>query len=415
MPTDEEMNPTTPEVEQAPPPPPELPLAWAYLENGAVVESGEAVCVIGERGLNLKCKAGPPFLIAYAEIAAIKDRAAVNLQLTMRDGTAYELSGMARLRDTLRTTLLEKWTALNRKQALAEETLIERFSGKARLHEESLERCGVGVYATAVVLDFEDGRVRRIPLVFSGRPEKGDHAFVFTPPGERWVVSHLGREADRFRAAVALAINKLEEEAQKRLSGLCPSLPPMKARGLAKHFLDGLAVPLRAVRESFPALERALVMELEQAGLLESWDAITALGSRQQARVGQKAALKASSGLYRWFFVPVIRGERAAVVMEASGEGSAGRATYVFRVADGPQAVEAAMDSLNYALVMVNFRREPIYLPDEQMRNPNSQHYLRSMERVPALAALRRDFLGRVFHTSPEAWRQGLEDVLGRM
>ncbi len=415
MPTDEQINPIPPEGEEAPPPPPELPLCWAYLENGAVADRGEATCVIEGNRLNLKCKSGPPFAIAYADIKAIEDRDAVNLLLTMRDGTAFELSKMARLHDMLRSALMEKWTALNRKQALAEETLLDSFTGKAAEGDGKPLPCGIGVYATAVVLDFEDGRVQRIPLIFSGKPEEGDYAFTFTPPGERLVISHLGRETDRFRSAVAQAFNKLEEDAQQRLSGLCPSLPPMKARGLAKLFLDGLAVPLSAVRESYPALERALVKELEGAGLLESWQAASELGDRQCARIGQKAALKSSDGLYRWFFMPVVRGDKAAVIMEASGEGSSGRATYVFRVPGGPGAVDAAMDSLNYGLVMINFRREPIYLSDEQMQKPANAHYLRSVERVPALASLRSDYLGRVAHTSPEAWRRGLEDILNKL
>lgn len=415
MPTDEQINPTHPEGEEAPPPPPELPLAWAYLENGAVADRGEATCVIEGDRLNLKCKAGPPFAIAYADIKAIEDRDAVNLLLAMRDGTAFELSRMARMQDMLRAALIEKWTALNRKQALAEETLIDSFNGMAAQEGQKPQAAGIGVYETAIVLDFESGQVARIPLIFSGKPEERDYAFVFSPPGECWTVSHLGRETDRFRNAVAQAMNKLEEQAQQRIRTLCPSLPPMKARGLVGLFLDGLAVPLKSVRESYPALEHAMVKELDKAGLIESWEAAVELGDRAQARIGQKAALKSSDGLYRWFFVPVFRGDKAAVIMEASSEGSSGRATYVFCVPGGPEAIEQAMDSLNYGLVMINFRREPIYMSDEQMRKPANAHYLRSVERVPALADLRCNFMGRVAHTSPEAWRRGLEEVLGKL
>jgi hypothetical protein len=77
--------------------------------------------------------------------------------------------------------------------------------------------------------------------------------------------------------------------------------------------------------------------------------------------------------------------------------------------------VEAAMDALNYGLVMVNFRREPIYMSDAEMEKPENAHYLRSIERVPALADLRRNFIGRVAHTNPEAWRKGLEELLNRI
>lgn len=410
MPTDEILNPV-PADGEAPPPPPELPLAWVYFENGAAADRGEADCVIEETALHLKCKAGPPFDIVYAGIASVEDRG-VSLLLTMRDGSAFELGKMARLKDMLREALMEKWTALNRKQALAEETVLASFRGKAARDGGEPLSATVGIYQTALVLDFESGLVARIPLVFCGRPEDNGHTFVFRLPGEAWAVSHLGRETDRFRGAVGGAINALEEKAQQRVASLCPSLPPMKARVLAARFLDGLAVPVKAVRESYPALEHAMVKELEPAGLLESWEAVLELGERTLARIGRKEALKASDGLYRWFFVPVIRGDKAAVIMEASSEGSTGRATYVFRVPGGPDACEQAMDGLNYGLVMVNFRREPIYMSEAQMQKPENAHYLRSVERVLALAELRANFMGRVAHTNPEAWRRGLEEII---
>jgi hypothetical protein len=406
---------SSPAEGESPPPPPEFPLEWAYLENGETQDSGSAACVIGDDGLYLKCQSGPPFDIPYSEIAGIEDRG-VDLVLAMRGGFAFELSKMARMRDTLRAALMEKWTALNRRQALAEETQIAAFTGRAgRSGEEQPKPANIGVYETAVVLDFESGLVQRIPLVFSGRPREENYRFSFSLPGERWTVGFMGRETDRFRAAVEQAVNGLEEKAQKRLRALCPAIPPFKLRKLVGAFLDGLAVPMKTAREASPELEEALIAELGQAGLDESWKACLGLGAADAARIGRKEALKASDGLYRWFFIPLERGGRAAVVMEASSEGSSGRATYVFRVPGGPEAAGAAMDSLNYGLVMVNFRREPIYLGDEQMRKPQYAHYLRSAERVPALAELRRNFVGRVAHTGPEAWRKGLEALLDKL
>lgn len=398
-----------------PPPPPELPLAWAYLERGETRDGGNAVCLIRDDGLYMRCESGPPFDIPYADIVSIEDSGA-NLLLALREGCAFKLSRMARLRGMLREALMDKWSALNRRQALAQETLVAAFTGKARrAEEERAKPANVGVYETAVALDFESGEVARIPLVFSGRPAEDNYTFTFNLPGERWAVGFLGRETDRFRASVEQAVGALEEIAQKRVRALAPALPPFAARKLVSAFMDGLAVPLRAAREASPELAQAMIGELGQAGLAESWSACAETGAPELARIGQKEALKASDGLYRWFFIPIIRGDTAAVVMEASSEGSTGRATYVFRVPGGPAAAEEAMDRLNYGLVMVNFRREPIYMTDEQMRKPQYAHYLRALERVPALAELRKNCLGRVAHTSPEAWRKGLEELLSKL
>ena len=102
MPTDEEMTQAeeqavAPMEGEAPPPPPELPLEWAYMEGGTAQDRGVANCVIEDKRLYFKCKSGPPFDLKYSEIEKVEDLG-VNLLLTMRDGSAFELSKMARMR-----------------------------------------------------------------------------------------------------------------------------------------------------------------------------------------------------------------------------------------------------------------------------------------------------------------------------
>ena len=409
MPTDEELTPQETAEGEAPPPPPQLTVHWTYMSDGQVQDSGDADCIIGDKALNFRCKTGVPFDVTYADIERVEDEA-VKLTLVLRSGGALELTHMARLHDVLSAALMEKWTALNRKQALAQEKLIDSFEGRARRGNEPPAPCGIGVYETAIVMDFPSGQVLRFPLVFSGRPREDDWAFTFDLPGESWTLSHLGRESDRFRAAVESAMSVLETKALQWLNTLCPGIPPFKARGIAPKLLDGKAVAVGELRTLWPALAQAAVKELGDCGLGESWQAAVELGDAEAARVGAKTGLTGGRGEYHWFFLPVVRNDRAFVLMEASAEGS-GRATYVFAVPGGPAAMEEAMDALNYALVMVNFRREPIYMTEEQMRKPENAHYLRSVERVPALAALRANYLGKVAHTSPEAWRRGVESL----
>ncbi len=403
---------TVPTIDESPPPPPELPLEWAYSENSQPQDKGSADCVIEDKGLRFRCTSGPPFDVRYADVEAVED-AGVNIALMMRGGGRMELSKLARNRDMFRAALLEKWTHVNRRQALSEEKLLGSFEGRAGRGADTAKPAGIGIYETAVVLDFGSGEVARIPLIFSGRPMENNYTFTFSPPGERWSVGFMGRDTDLFRRTLEQAISALEARAQDRIRALCPGMPPFKLRALVSQFLDGLAVPVRTAQEASPALADAMGAELKAAGLHESWAACLELGTAEAARIGQKEALRSSEGAYRWFFVPVVRGGKAAVVMEASAEGSSGRATYVFRVPGGPDAVETAMDGLNYGLVMINFRREPIYMGEAQMKKPGNEHYLRSVERVPALAELRRNFMGRVSHS--EAWKAKLQDILNTL
>ncbi len=396
----------------APPPPPGCRLQWQYLQGAQPADGGAAYCT-AENELRFDCEGGPPFSLHWADIAQVHDDG-VTLTLAMADGGTLSLSRMGRLHDSFLEAVMDRWTKANRKQALSEETLLASFRGRAAANGRASAPCGIGVYRTAVVLDFADGSVTRLPLVFTGRPTLADWAFDFQLPGEGWTVSHLGRDTDAFRSVLDAAMGALEAQAQGRLRALSPNLPPLGQRALAGLLLDGRAVALGVARARHAPLAQALVQSLSQNGLQDAWTALAPLGAAEDARIGEKAGLQ-SGGVYRFFLLPVLRGERAAVIFEASSEGDTGRATYVFRVEGGPAMVQQAMDALNYALVCVNFRREPIYLSEEQLRRPQYEHYARSVERVPALAGLRRSYIGRAAHSTPEAWLSAVKGLLDKM
>jgi hypothetical protein len=55
----------------------------------------------------------------------------------------------------------------------------------------------------------------------------------------------------------------------------------------------------------------------------------------------------------------------------------------------------------------VNFRREPVYLPDESLdRQPRYHRYAIGARKLPDLRALRGAFLGRAIHSAPEEWAE---------
>jgi hypothetical protein len=60
----------------------------------------------------------------------------------------------------------------------------------------------------------------------------------------------------------------------------------------------------------------------------------------------------------------------------------------------------------------INFRREPIYLPDETLRKPDFVHYLFSVRRLPELRELRELFVGRVIHYNAQQWQTDLQSLL---
>ena len=75
--------------------------------------------------------------------------------------------------------------------------------------------------------------------------------------------------------------------------------------------------------------------------------------------------------------------------------------------------LDAAIRELNRALVLLNFRREPIYLPDDSLTlQPCYRRYAIACRKIPELRRLRASFLGRAFHTSPPAWQKQVDGLL---
>ena len=63
-------------------------------------------------------------------------------------------------------------------------------------------------------------------------------------------------------------------------------------------------------------------------------------------------------------------------------------------------------------MLAINFRREPIYLPDERLEEPQYQKYKFAIAKIPALSGLRQLFIGRVIHRTPEQWKNDTMDLL---
>jgi hypothetical protein len=124
-----------------------------------------------------------------------------------------------------------------------------------------------------------------------------------------------------------------------------------------------------------------------------------------------------------WFFIPLADGNRPlnAVAQEITSE--KGHATYVFRLMPPEQfetarqagdaalagAVTAAIARLNRALLTLNFRREPIYLTDDQIATGRWARYRAAVRKLDYLQWARAAFIGRAIHNA--TWEQQLLDL----
>jgi hypothetical protein len=60
----------------------------------------------------------------------------------------------------------------------------------------------------------------------------------------------------------------------------------------------------------------------------------------------------------------------------------------------------------------INFRREPVHVPDEKLDEADYVGYKIALQRVPSLRLLRDLYIGRVAHASQEQWKNDVLELL---
>jgi len=89
-------------------------------------------------------------------------------------------------------------------------------------------------------------------------------------------------------------------------------------------------------------------------------------------------------------------------------------ATYVYRVAPAPAGLDrgaagAWLASVaSHTLLSLDFKKEPLYLPEPELLRAREGLYRAALRRLPGLRELRSRLLGRALHTTPAAWQEQL-------
>jgi hypothetical protein len=288
--------------------------------------------------------------------------------------------------------------------------------------------------------------------------DPGLYTVTIVSGNERVVVSKLAKRTDAFTTTLTKAHQQLREHSASALRKLFPFLDAGRLVRLQSVMPEGRSVRLSSLSAIHPGIPEAFAaraagpnlkpyLDVLRVGMVP--DALMAgfkfvrkeAGAPEeetetaaevaQAATGDDAAEAMDAGdeaLFCWFFMPMALAADAkrhanAVAWEA-GTGT-GRATYFFRIAPAeqagiladparaPMAVDAAVAELTRGLALVNFRREPVYLPDaaldEQLRY---RRYAIGRRRLPSLRALRSAYLGRAIHSSMETWSAQVQAIL---
>jgi hypothetical protein len=297
----------------------------------------------------------------------------------------------------------------------------------------------------------------RLADVDTLRFDAQDYAIVLERDGEPLRLGRLGKRTEWFHGLLRDAHRDLRAEGSKALHGILPFLDADRLQALSRLLPEGRSTAIARLATVDARIPAALAANAVDEDLKPYHDELLRRSAPGLAFVGYKrvraedgdapaarpepdpasdeveagetdtgladADASATPVLYWFFFAIASQGEPApghVLAWEASSR--SGRATYFFRVAESATqaaqasaAVERAVGRVTRVLGMVNFRRRPIYLPDSELDGKIELHrYAIAARRIADLRQVRAEFVGRAIHSSFEAWKAQVDEILAK-
>lgn len=411
-------------------------LSYSLIDpSGKEVSNGEGQARLEEESLSILPEFGEGLLISLRDILEISEED-YKIELALSSNEKLTLFNLGYVYEDFLRALTKTRNNLLLKDMLIQENLKKSDVEADFLYtDQSNERrqegkCDLRLYETSVVVMPEKGDLIRIRLSDISGISRQEYTLVLnTEFGERLVLSKMAREFDPFSKALSEASSELQLKVQSSLKELLPQEDPLIIRRVARFMKEGRLARRSDIESVSPELWTELEKKLGVIGLKEEYDFLKSLSQQGKICMGLKRGLLGDqTGEYIWFFIPIysVNPDRPgnAVAMEASSEEGGGKATYFFRIVsrrDYPnyRSIEdldkefgILVNRMNRCMIDINFRREPLYLPDERLDEPQYLKYRFAVLKLSSLRTLRSFFIGRVIHSSPEQWREDVEDLL---
>ncbi len=445
---------------------------FQYLdERGDAALSGSCRVAVEGENLRLIPEKGEPLALDLGDIEAFSP-ADYQLSLKLYTQRAIVLSQFGKTFQNLCHDLLEAYrTRIIQCLLLEDLEEIERFDGFAQLDspERSFaSRAELRLYRSnlAVLPETAAGLQWRLADIDTVDFDESTYTTGLRSGNNRLILTRLAKRTGEFIGRLQSAMDDLSESSIRILQALFPFLTPDQLQQVAACMKEGRAAALAGLSSIDSRIAPALIertvdprlkpyfTQLKKQALDEACFAGFKLirPEAEEEADDESAASQEEGGVegevadvpgpregngedsrepvLHWFFFPL----RAAVEPKAPGNlvawestSRSGRATYFFRLVPQDQAgqlrdparaaaaTEEAIGRLNSALVLLNFRREPIYLPDQSLETqPRYRRYAIACRKLPVLRQLRSSYLGRALHTSLEAWQKQLQAVLAK-
>jgi len=369
---------------------------------------------------------GAPLTVLWREVEAVRAEDYV-LRFELTGGCAVELSRLGGRFDEAVAESLRLWRdEIAAALLIAEPTLHDAFDCRYARTDGREAAAEARLYDTRLALFPPDG----LPIVveygdITGVMLDEESYAVAVDCGERLVLGRLGRRTGEIPALLNGRVGALHGAVQATVARIAPSVGALRVRELSRAFAAGESLPKAAMPDLAPALYAALNASLGEESngpaYLEALREVSGGGLRlgvrpssEQAFVSDKAVAteltadeEGQAAATIWALAPLGEGDHVtAAAFEVLTE--ADRATYVFRIS--PEAADEDLRHMERALLRIQYRREPVALKDSEAAG---SQYALAISRIPELQWLRERLIGRVAHTSVEAWTKKLRELGG--
>ena len=412
---------------------------------------GDANLTVGEDGLTI-VSVFDGVDISYADIQSFS-AADYAVRVVTREGV-FSFGRMGYGCESFYHTLSEAYNKKVQRALLISDPPILTANGNYRYNEKATENRGnaaIQIHGNCVCVLPPDIHARRIPLCFLTGMDKGVYEVALRlDTDDTYTFAKLGYDTVPFVDSIEKQVRSMREKTLSEVRELDSTLSSAQASAVARLMPEGAAAPLGRINTVAPSFVRAIEREINNSRAAETYRELCKICDPARIYVGfkknhssgrQKDGESVSDGLFDgsanendllgdpvgrfgggdsqraspspdpyilWIMAPSADGKKCAV--EFAGDVGDAAATFIYRFDGG---FDPFAWSLNHALEAIGFRREIIWLSDDELMTSKKDDSRMTVERNRDVRFVRSCFVGRAIHRSMDSWKKTITDYFG--
>lgn len=263
------------------------------------------------------------------------------------------------------------------------------------------------LYPTCLCIFPTNAAPKRIPLAFLTGCELQDFVFSFhVGAREEYQVIRIGLDTEPLQYQLGRCLATLRDEAALQVRAIAPACTQDEVSALATLIPCGVLADCRELALAASGFVEGVEGIVAASIARETYPVLKDLAEKAAPAmgVGMAFGLRQQDGAdVVWIAAPIKGAGGQRIVIEVAAPEGTPVATYVF-AAGGD--VTQTFYLLNRALEAVGFRRDVIYLTDDELAA--NELYLTTLACTPALRFLREHLIVRIPHTSLDSWSEKL-------